>query len=379
MRASAVTHDVGSGVLIAVDSLGRGGAEKQAILRAESFRSKEDSVTLLVRSSHESGGREVGLDIRVVRQPELKDVVDGPNKFAAFSPAELLVWRRLWDCLPGDLWQATILAAIGLKKLRPKLVLTYLDRTNVTVGLAAVLSGVASVKLSLRSVNPRNYEFYRLEWLGLYQALVHQDICALEANSFAGRDSYAKWLRINRDRIKYQANDESEWSRSSGDVRTGDVSQPAKRSFAKGFRLGWLGRFGREKDPFLWLDVFENLRRDFPQVTGVMAGTGPLESSVAEDLGQRGLVSKVKRPGLVTDSNRVLSEMDVLLMTSINEGRPNVVSEASRSNLPVVATQSGDLALMQGAYSNLRVLSLRDGERITTALERPQVAAANNR
>jgi glycosyltransferase involved in cell wall biosynthesis len=314
-----------------------------------------------------------------VRQPELKDVVDGPNKFAAFSPAELLVWRRLWDCLPGDLWQATILAAIGLKKLRPKLVLTYLDRTNVTVGLAAVLSGVASVKLSLRSVNPRNYDFYRIEWLGIYQALVHQDICALEANSFAGRDSYAKWLRINRDRIKYQANDESEWSRSSGDVRTGDVSQPAKRSFAKGFRLGWLGRFGREKDPFLWLDVFENLRRDFPQVTGVMAGTGPLESSVAEDLGQRGLVSKVKRPGLVTDSNRVLSEMDVLLMTSINEGRPNVVSEASRSNLPVVATQSGDLALMQGAYSNLRVLSLRDGERITTALERPQVAAANNR
>jgi glycosyltransferase involved in cell wall biosynthesis len=366
MRASALTNDVGSGVLVAIDSLGRGGAEKQAILRAEAFRSKEDSVTLLVRSSHESGGREVGLDIRVVRQPELKDVVDGPNKFAGFSPAELLVWRKLWDCLPGDLWQATILAAIALKQLRPKLVLTYLDRTNVTVGLAAVLSGVASVKLSLRSVNPRNYDFYRLEWLGLYQALAHQENCALEANSFAGRDSYAKWLRINRDRIKYQANNESERSRSSGDVGTSDLSQAAKRSFAKGFRLGWLGRFGREKDPLLWLDVFENLRRDFPQVTGVMAGAGPLESSVAEDLGQRGLVSKVKRLGLVTDSNSVMSQMDVLLMTSINEGRPNVVSEALRCNLPVVATDAGDLSLMQEEFTNLRVLPTRDAEHLAS-------------
>jgi glycosyltransferase involved in cell wall biosynthesis len=373
-----LTNDVGSGVLVAIDSLGRGGAEKQAILRAESFRSEEDSVTLLVRSSHESGGREVGLDIRVVRQPELKDVVDGPNKFAGFSPAELLVWRKLWDCLPGDLWQATILAAIALKQLRPKLVLTYLDRTNVTVGLAAVLSGVASVKLSLRSVNPRNYDFYRLEWLGLYQALAHQENCALEANSFAGRDSYAKWLRINRDRIKYQANDESERSRSSFDARTGDLSQSATRSFAEGFRLGWLGRFGREKDPFLWLDVFENLRRDFPQVTGVMAGTGPLENEIAEVISERSLEGALQIIGGISNVSGYLDEVDVLLLTSRYDGRPNVVPEAAAHGVPVVATQSGDLELIQGTYSNLRVLSHRDGERITTALERPQVAAANN-
>jgi glycosyltransferase involved in cell wall biosynthesis len=97
-----------------------------------------------------------------------------------------------------------------------------------------------------------------------------------------------------------------------------------------------------------------------------MAGTGPFESSVAEDLGQRGLVSKVKRLGLVTDSNRVLSEMDVLLMTSINEGRPNVVSEASRCNLPVVATDAGDLSLMQEEFTNLSVLPARDSEHLAS-------------
>jgi len=340
--------------------LGRGGAEKQALRRAQALGKESGNVTILLREPLTADSRVVAADIKIFFQPSLQELVDDPTKDFALTSQQVELWRRLWALLPGDLWLSTYLAAVSLMNLRPNSVLTFLDRTNVTVGLAALLTDVESVRLSFRSVSPRNYDFYRLEWLGMYQALIGRRNCTLEANSFAGRASYASWLGIDEKLIAYQPNDES--SDLENRESTSVPRPPNTRAAATGYTVGWLGRFGSEKDPHLWVDVFENLNRDFPQVSGVMAGTGPLEAETRNLINHQGLNNAIQILGITSGSRKFLESVDLLLLTSRYDGRPNVVAEAASCSIPVVATSSGDLLLMRKKYKNLIVSKRRDSE-----------------
>jgi len=351
-----------SAKVIAIDSLGRGGAEKQALLRAQVLGKEFGNVTILLREPLTADSRVVAADIQIFIQPSLPELLADPTKDIVLTTQQVELWRRLWALLPGDLWLSSYLAAVSLMNLRPSTVLTYLDRTNVTVGLAALLTDVESVRLSFRSVSPRNYDFYRLEWLGIYQALIRRRNCTLEANSFAGRASYASWLEIDEKLIAYQPNDESSDLENRESTA---VPRPSnQRAATTGYKVGWLGRFGAEKDPQLWVDVFENLNRDFPQVSGVMAGTGPLEPSVSATLELHGLSKRVQLLGLSTDVNLASEDIDVLLMTSKYEGHPNVISEVASKEIPIVATKAGDLLIMQKNFDKLRVSKSRDSEKL---------------
>gem|GEM_PF-1929405 len=360
VSAASLGREATSANVIAIDSLGRGGAEKQALRRAQALGKESGNVTILLREPLTADSRVVAADIKMFVQPSLQELVDDPAKNFALTSQQVELWRRLWALLPGDLWLSTYLAAVSLMNLRPNSVLTFLDRTNVTVGLAALLTDVESVRLSFRSVSPRNYDFYRLEWLGIYQALIRRRKCTLEANSFAGRDSYARWLQVDKKLIAYQPNDEtSEFGNGGSPSKPRPSNQ---RSAATGHKVGWLGRFGGEKDPHLWVDVLENLNRDFPQVSGVMAGTGPLESETRDLINHQGLSNAIQILGITSGSRKFLDSVDLLLLTSRYDGRPNVVAEAASCSIPVVATSSGDLVLMEMNYKNLMVSKRRDSE-----------------
>jgi glycosyltransferase involved in cell wall biosynthesis len=167
-------------------------------------------------------------------------------------------------------------------------------------------------------------------------------------------------LEIDEELIAYQPNDESSESESRESTSTPRPSN--QRAAAKGYKVGWLGRFGAEKDPHLWVDVFENLNRDFPQVSGVMAGTGPLESETRDLINHQGLNDAIQILGITSGSRKFLDSVDLLLLTSRYDGRPNVVAEAASCSIPVVATSSGDLVFMEEHYQNLMVSKRRDSE-----------------
>lgn len=64
---------------------------------------------------------------------------------------------------------------------------------------------------------------------------------------------------------------------------------------------------------------------------------------------------------------KLFKEVDLLLMTSISEGSPQVVKEAMACNLPVVSTNVGDVALLLEGVRDCYVAESRD-EKLLAAL-----------
>lgn len=104
--------------------------------------------------------------------------------------------------------------------------------------------------------------------------------------------------------------------------------------------IGWLGRLVPVKDGDLWLDTLAVLRRSH-DVEGLICGDGAervrLEAKAA------GLNLPVRFAGIVPAAT-ALAGMDLLLMTSRNEGQPLAAVEAAGAGIPVVAPLVGGLA-----------------------------------
>ncbi len=104
--------------------------------------------------------------------------------------------------------------------------------------------------------------------------------------------------------------------------------------------VGWLGRLVPVKDGDLWLDTLAALQAGGP-VEGLMCGSGPERERLEAKAAALGL--RVRFAGVVPAAT-ALAGMDVLLMTSRNEGQPLAAVEAAGAGIPVVAPPVGGLA-----------------------------------
>ncbi|MFW5752627.1 MAG: glycosyltransferase [Planctomycetota bacterium] len=103
-------------------------------------------------------------------------------------------------------------------------------------------------------------------------------------------------------------------------------------------RIGFLGRLAPVKDLGLWLAVLARVARQ-QRVCGVVCGQGPeahlLDAPAPE-------TTPVVHPGHVPAAE-ALGGIDLLLMTSRNEGLPLAAIEAAGAGIPVVAPGVGGL------------------------------------
>ena len=106
--------------------------------------------------------------------------------------------------------------------------------------------------------------------------------------------------------------------------------------------IGFLGRLAAVKDVWLWLEVLQELAHQRP-VQGVICGDGAEQFALTERL--RHFPVPVMCTGFVP-AGEALQVMDVLLMTSRNEGLPLTAIEAggcTPRGVPVVAPAVGGL------------------------------------
>lgn len=104
--------------------------------------------------------------------------------------------------------------------------------------------------------------------------------------------------------------------------------------------VGFLGRLTAVKDVDLWLATLAEIQRHHA-VQGVICGGGP------ERVRLENVARHSKLPVFFTGAvpaGEALAVMDVLLMTSRNEGLPLVAMEAAGCRIPVVAPAVGGLA-----------------------------------
>jgi glycosyltransferase involved in cell wall biosynthesis len=107
--------------------------------------------------------------------------------------------------------------------------------------------------------------------------------------------------------------------------------------------VGTVAVFRSQKRLNDWLQVAARVVARRPDVTFLLVGGGPLESAIRARIDALGLAQCVRTPGFRPDGRRLMSVMDVYLMTSEFEGLPIALLEAMALGKPVVATAVGGI------------------------------------
>ena len=114
--------------------------------------------------------------------------------------------------------------------------------------------------------------------------------------------------------------------------------------------LLFVGNLLPVKDPLFLIQCFAALIQQFPQkkLRLVLVGKGPLRSAIENEATRLGIKDRIHLAGPLDSSQvaRWMQASDLLVMTSRNEGLPNVILEAQAVGLPIVATNVGDIAEM---------------------------------
>jgi glycosyltransferase involved in cell wall biosynthesis len=339
-RAVARQDFIRGRVLHVCGNLGPGGAERQVVYTLSGLaREPIESAQLLCYYLGHTDRHDfylpamiaAGVPVRAIRHQVGPDDV-GSLPFAL---------REVKDALSANLVSDIADLYWEFFELRPEVVHAWLDGNIERVGLAAALAGVPRIVLSGRNMNPTNFAYYQPHMDPAYRALLDLPQVTMLNNCVAGRDDYADWLHVGRDRIQVIYNGIDFGSRSRSD--------PAEiKSFRRrlgldenAFVIGGTFRFAPEKRPLLWVETAAEIMRRLPDARCILFGQGemlPEMEKAAEDLR---ITDRLIFAGITADVLEALSCMDVFLLTSAVEGLPNVVLEAQWVGAPVVATQAG--------------------------------------
>ena len=104
-----------------------------------------------------------------------------------------------------------------------------------------------------------------------------------------------------------------------------------------------IARLVPEKDHHTLITAFGLLAKRHPDAELWIVGDGNRRKSISEYAGQAAFAGRIRLiPGQL-DIRPLLWQGSVLVLSSVEEGLPNVVLEAMASGLPVIATEVGGL------------------------------------
>ncbi|MBP0462567.1 glycosyltransferase [Roseomonas sp. PWR1] len=329
-------------VVLAIGTLGPGGAERQVKYTAIGLQRSGTFVpTVLCQQSldaHVSNffGPQLtaaGVEVRTARgDPALTD------DWRVQSLKQDM--RERYDYLGVEILLEQILALVSeLRRVRPAILHSWLDATNSISAVAARIVGVPHLLLGGRSMAPDNFALLTPHMRAAYRTALADPDTSLLNNSSAGADDYARWLSVPRQRIQVIPN-----GFEFPDPPT-EADLARARSAAGiphgAFVIGGLQRFSEEKRPELWVAAAMDIVRREKRAVALCYGAGPMHAELKAMVEKAGLADRIFLPGLTGDAWEALRCFDVFLLTSRQEGLPNVLIEAQAMGVPVVAPPVG--------------------------------------
>lgn len=282
--------------------------------------------------------------------------------------------------LPPDAATRLLGMVDHLRRLRPEVVHLWQDQTSVLHGFAALIAGAPRIVLSGRNVNPTHFGYFQ-PWLRPgYRVLAAHANVVLSNNSEAGAQSYCDWLELDRARIRVILNGLPPVPRVSPKdrIRARNAWAGCKSADEtcadEGLLVAGIFRMSPEKRPLLWIDAAAEIARIAPDARFVIAGDGPLMNAARTHAGLRKIAHRIRFLGEVHDVHCLLGAADVLLLTSRQEGTPNVLLEAQAQDAAVVCIDAGGSAAC--VIDGVTGLVLQDGDDIAADLAQAVIAAA---
>ncbi len=125
-----------------------------------------------------------------------------------------------------------------------------------------------------------------------------------------------------------------------------DLSKLVRLSLPNGaepLRCGLVGRLVPIKNPRLFLQALSQLNREgfSPELHGFIVGEGPLRKALEVEVRSERLEGHLHFTGWQEDQERCYRDLDIVCLTSLNEGTPASLIEAMAAGRAVVATDVG--------------------------------------
>jgi glycosyltransferase involved in cell wall biosynthesis len=133
--------------------------------------------------------------------------------------------------------------------------------------------------------------------------------------------------------------------------------------------LGYVGRMSPEKGPMAFVDLAVALAPYHPTATFVMYGEGGMSTDVQERVSATGLGDRLIFNGYVKDVRDALRSIDVLVVPSKIDGRPNAIMEANAMGRPVLACPVGGIPEMIVDGQNGHLISINDVAHVSQILD----------
>lgn len=102
-----------------------------------------------------------------------------------------------------------------------------------------------------------------------------------------------------------------------------------------------IGRLSPEKGHADLIDAIDIVSRYGQKVSLILIGDGPERPKLIEQINALGLQETVHLPGYIQEPQRLLEEIDLMVLPSHTEGLPNAALEALLMEVPVLATRVG--------------------------------------
>lgn len=307
-------------IVLAISSLGAGGAERVMTLLSGALAERGHEVWLVTLAS--SGSDFFPVDPRV-RRLGLGLTGDSPNMLRALG-ANLRRLRALRRTVSG---------------IDPHAVLSFMTSMNVLMIVAC--TGLHLRLIASERVDPAAHREARI-WTVLRSRLYQRaDAVVVQTASIAG------WFR----------------ERLSGGARVFVIPNPvlprARTEPHSGRPAPFIlaaGRLAHQKGFDVLIRALAAVPAHTPELQLVIAGDGP-DGQVLRDLAaQLGLGSRVSFAGQVRDLGALMQEAVAFILPSRYEGFPNVLLEALAAGVPCVAADSPGATreiLADGAYGLL--------------------------
>jgi len=249
---------------------------------------------------------------------------------------------KLIKSLPDDLLRLTVQYYNQIIKHKPKVIHLWQDKTNICGGIAALIAGVPKIFFSVRSTRPelsdRNEHYLK----SLYQNILNNDRVILTGNSKAVVEDYLAWLELNNKNTKiiYNGIDVEELKRNLN-------SESSKNLLYKNnvpddaFIVGGIMRLSEVKRPELWIDVALETCKLHNDIYFLLAGDGYLMEDLLKKINESEYKERIILLGNVRPVEPFIDILDILILTSMTEGLPNVLIEAQSLGVPVISSDAG--------------------------------------
>ncbi len=288
--------------------------------------------------------------------------VSYPGYFHTPGCGRFLYGELMWWSVRRHLEQAA-------EKLAPEAIVSYWAHPDGEVGMRAAQSlGVPSVVIVggtdvLMQPNDRRRR-------PKIQRVLQESSAVMTVSEGLRRTVIDLGADPSRVHTIYQGVDDKLFFPGDADTARQRLSLPADRQL-----LLWVGRMVDIKGLDTLIAAFDLARQRQPDLHLLLVGDGPLRASVQADVNQRGLSSHVTFAG--AQSHSQLPEWyraaDLVVLSSLSEGLPNVLREAVACGRPFVSTDVGsvrEIAESQAGSPFAELVPVGDAAAMAVAFER---------